>query len=156
MRLPLTIFGFVLLVVASITVVTARGSSKPYTQKDLRDVRNDYALLRPIYLGFRAAYFRNDARSMARYYDREQVVCSQVDQIDRRDSIDPNVNLFQASVGLDNFCNDIESGYAAWQRSHHLRYDKRVVPAFPGDVFKGGDLSLKKIAGFLRHPSALS
>lgn len=89
-------------------------------------------------------------------YRAEQVLCARVDVVDVRDTIDPNANLFQASAGLDNFCNDIESAYAGWERSHHHAYDKRVVPSYPENAFKGSQLSLKQMNMYLRRPAALS
>jgi hypothetical protein len=89
-------------------------------------------------------------------YSREQELCTRVDVVDRRDTIDPNTNLFQASVGLDNFCNDIESSYAGWEKLHHRHYDKRVVPSFPENAFKASILSLEQMNKYLRRPAALS
>ena len=131
-------------------------SSQPYTAQDLSAVKRVYAELLPLYVDFRSAYFHNDGVQMGQDFHVEQRLCKHVDVIDKRDSIDPNVNLFQASAGLDNFCNDIESVYAAWEKDHHLPYDKSIVPAFRLDAFKGSDVALKKLVKYLRNPSALS
>jgi hypothetical protein len=145
----------ILLILTPLAIAASR-SSNPYTSQALRDVKQNYAQLHPVYLRFKASYQRKDALAMADQYRREQIVCAKVDKVDQRDTIDPNTDLFAASAELDNVCNLIESAYAAWEKAHHLKWDKRVTPAFPGDLWSGEDLSLKKMRGYLRHPSALS
>jgi hypothetical protein len=142
--------------VIALVVLTSCGSSRPYTSQDLKDVKSIYASLLPVYLNFRSAYARSDWTQMTLDYRAEQVLCARVDVVDVRDTIDPNANLFQASVGLDNFCNDIESAYAGWEKSYHRAYDKRVVPSYPENAFKGSQLSLKQMNMYLRRPAALS
>jgi len=132
------------------------GSSQPYTSQDLKDVKSIYASLLPVYMDFTRAYGQADAAEMRLAYKREQILCGRVDIVDHRDTIDPNSNLFQASVGLDNMCNDIESAYAGWEKSHHLAYDKRVVPSYPQNAFKSSILSLKLMKQYLRRPAGLS
>ena len=136
--------------------LVACGGKQLYTERDLREVKQTYAVLVPLYLDFRTAYRRGDGHEMVEDYRREQRVCRAVDSIDKRDTIDPNTNLFQVSAGLDNLCNDIESVYAAWEKAHGKPYDKRVIPAFASEAFQGTDKELKDMRKDLRHPSALS
>ena len=152
-NLSLLVVGIAL---AVMSVLSARASAQLYTREDLQQVRQSYAALLPIYIDFRSAFKRNDARSMERDYNQEQLDCRQVDAIDQRDTIDPSTNLFAASSELDNFCNDIETVWAAWEKKHHLPYDKRVIPAFLPDAFVGSDIGLKKMAKAMRDPSGQS
>jgi len=107
-------------------------------------------------VAFKASYLRGDTRDILRGYKQEQAASKTVDAIDKRDSIDPNTKLFQATIGLDNFCNAIESAYTSWAKSRHYPYDKSVPPGVPPDVFVEADKSLPKMPGYFRHPTAYS
>lgn len=131
-------------------------STPLYTAQDLQQVRDSDHTLVPLYKDFRAAFHRRDAAVMQQDFEREQIAARQVDQIDVRDSIDPNTNLFQASAELDNLCNDIEAVWAAWEKAHHMPYDKSIQPALLSEAFQGSDKGLKDLAKWLRHPSSLS
>lgn len=130
--------------------------TQPYTAKDLNGVKVAEATVIPVYLQFKRDYQSNEPVRIEQGYEREQQACRQVDVIDRRDTIDPNVNLFQASAQLDDFCNAIESAYAYWAKKHGLPYDKVVVPGRHQEVFLQSDADLLTIHKYLRHPSALS
>jgi hypothetical protein len=140
----------------ALLLLTSCGASQAYTSQDLTDVKSIYASLLPVYLNFSNAYAQGDWSQMTVNYHREQVICTRVDVVDRRDTIDTNTNLFQASVGLDNFCNDIESAYAGWEKLHRHPYDKRVVPSYPENAFKASILSQQLMKKYLRRPAALS
>jgi hypothetical protein len=143
------------LVLATMLLAGCRGT-QPYTSPDLKQVRAGYVLIKPVYLDFRAAYVRKDKPAIIRAYHRERVVCRVPDEIDKRDTIDPNVQLFQASIVLDNLCNAVESAYAYWAKQHGLPYDKNITPGRESEVFAGSDAGLEKIDGYLRHPASLS
>ncbi len=145
-----------LLTLVAIPLLAGCGSSQPYTQQDLHDVEQAWTVLRPLYTDFRTAFHRGDFQEMTRDYARERAECKHVDAIDQRDTIDPNTNLFQASGGLDGMCNTIESVYAAWEKAHHMRYDKTIVPEFLFEAFKGSNRGLRIMADFLRHPAEYS
>jgi hypothetical protein len=76
-----------------------------------------------------------------------------VDQIDKRDTISPSVNLFVVSEGLDNLCNSIEYAYASWRRDHHLSWDESLNLGPEADLFVNADASLEKMPAELSHPS---
>jgi hypothetical protein len=139
--------------IAMMLLLTACASSQKYTQQDLQQVNHAFSVLRPIYLDFRAAFFRYDFVQMTRYFVARRPACREVDAIDRRDTIDPNTDLFQLSAGLDGMCNDIESVYAAWEKAHHMKYDKSIVPSFLSQAFNGSDRGLRIMAQFQRHPA---
>jgi hypothetical protein len=107
-------------------------------------------------VSFKVAFAHASGPAMGRIFSKEQRVCRQVDSIDRRDSIDPNTNLFQASAALDTLCNDIESAYNTWRSNHGLPYDATIPVAVPGSEFKDGDSDMLKMSQWLRHPAALS
>src|SRR5437588_46403 len=107
----------VFLILLGFTLAGCRGT-QAYTAEDLSQVRSAYAALHPIYVNFKADYVRADRRGILTYFHREQLACKVVDQVDSRDTIDPNVKLFQASIELDNLCNAIESAYAYWASKH--------------------------------------
>jgi hypothetical protein len=130
--------------------------TQTYTAQDLTAVKAAEATIVPVYLQFKQDYGRDNQARIERTYAREQEVCMQVDVIDKRDSIDPNVNLFQASAELDDFCNAIESAYVYWAKRHGLPYDKTIVPGRRQEVFLQSDADLLTIQKYLRHPSALS
>lgn len=132
--------------------LTACASSQPYTQRDLQQVNHAFRVLRPIYLDFRTAFFRGDFAQMTRDFASRRPACKEVDAVDRRDTIDPNTDLFQLSAGMDGMCNDIESVYAAWEKAHHMKYDKSIVLAFLSQAFNGSDRGLRIMAQFQRHP----
>jgi hypothetical protein len=129
--------------------------TQPYTSTDLRQVRQAYAEITPIYNAFKVAYAKNDQPAMNRLFAREQRVCRLVDTIDNRDSIGPNTNLFQASAYLDSFCNDIESAYSGWRQAHGLSYDKSLPKTIPGTYFLDGDYNMTQMARLLKRPAAL-
>lgn len=110
----------------------------------------------PIYRSFKAAYLAQNTAGIRRYYRREQRACHIVDDVDHRDTIDPNVNLFAVSAGLDTLCNDIETAYAQWAKAHGYPYDKSLPPSTPQDVFVDGDASLEKMPDQIKHPAALA
>ncbi|HEX8918112.1 MAG TPA: hypothetical protein VF898_06395 [Chloroflexota bacterium] len=132
-------------------------SSRPYTALDLAQVKAGYHSLLPVYLHYRKAFFAHDFAVMQQEFAAEQVICkTQIDPVDRRDTIDPNTNLFQASGDLDNMCNDVESTYAGYRKLHHMSYDKTINPSFPPESFSGSDKELAAIKKYFKHPSALS
>lgn len=127
-----------------------------YTSQDLQQVHEAYAMLRPTYLAFKQAYETGDKALILKGYAREQRQCRLVDEIDNRDSIDPNTNLFAASVVLDGLCNTIESAYAWWAKNHGYPYNQNLVPDLAALVFVGSDYDLQKIVFYLRHPKSLT
>lgn len=130
--------------------------TQAYTSQDLAGVKTAEATIVPVYRQFRRDYRRDNRAQIQRTYAREQEACKQVDVIDKRDTIDPNVDLFQASAELDDFCNAIESAYVYWAKRHGLPYDKTIVPGRRQEVFLGSDADLKTIGKYMRHPAALS
>lgn len=145
----------VVLVIISISLAGCRGSD-PYTQQDLRQVDQTYAQLHPMYLSFKRAFGAGDTAGILAAFRNEHAPCAVVDQIDNRDTIDPNVALFQASIALDDMCNAIESGYAEWAIQHHKSYPQGIQPLRPEEIFVGADSDLEKINRYLKHPSALA
>ena len=144
-----------LLVLPLLLLLTACSTAtRPYTSLDLKQVRSAYVAIRPIYVNFKAAYLRGDTVGILDGFRREQRACRVVDKVDNRDTINPNTNLFQASIGNDDMCNAIESAYVAWAKAHHYPYNKSVVPGDPEDVFLTSDLDLLKMQAYLRHPAA--
>lgn len=139
----------------ALLAVACRGT-QPYSQTDLVEVKQAYVSVHPTYLAFKRAFQAGNGRDIMRLYRREHAQCRLVDTIDKRDTIDPNVNLYQASITLDDMCNAIESAYVFWAKKHRLPYDKIVVPARPREAFVGSDADLKKIKKYFRHPSALA
>lgn len=135
-----------------LVAVTGCSGTRPYTAQDLRQVRTAAARIVPIYVNFMTAYERSDAAGMIKGYHQEQVACRLEDRVDRRDTIDPNTNLFEASADLDNFCNQIESAYARWAISQHLPYDKTIVPA-GNNPFADSQIALAKLPALLAHPA---
>ena len=144
-----------LLLTPLLLLVACRGT-QAYSLEDLRQVKQAVAELTPTYTSFKTAFEHDQAAGIKKYYRREESQCRLVDEIDNRDTIDPNVNLFQASVGLDFMCDAVESAYVYWAKKHHLPYDKTVTPGRPLEVFVGSDSFLTKMKGYLRHPAALS
>ncbi len=130
--------------------------TQPYTAEDLTGVKVAQATVIPVYLQFKQDYRSNNTSRIEQGYAKEQQACKQVDVIDKRDTIDPNVNLFQASAELDDFCNAIESAYAYWAKKHGLPYDETIVPGRHQEVFLQSDADLLTIQKYLRHPAALS
>ncbi|HLJ68204.1 MAG TPA: hypothetical protein VKX16_12675 [Chloroflexota bacterium] len=136
--------------------LTGCRGTQAYTQQDLQQVRLGYAEIRPTYLAFKQAFQSGDGTGVVKYFRREQSECRIPDVIDNRDSIDPNVNLFQVSIALDDMCNAIESAYVTWAQAHGLPYDRNIVPGRPLNVFIQADTDLKSTARELRHPAALA
>jgi hypothetical protein len=93
---------------------------------------------------------------MTRDFLKEQQICKEVDVVDHRDSIDPNVNLFAVSAGEDNLCNDIEEYYAAWEKSQGLPYDHSTHPGSTVGAFEDLDKYMALLAKQLASPSKLS
>jgi hypothetical protein len=145
-----------LLLLAVLVVLAGCRGTQAYTAEDLSGVKAAEATIVPVYLEFKQEYGRDNQVAIQRTYAQEQQDCKQVDVIDKRDTIDPNVNLFQASAELDDFCNAIESAYVYWAKRHGLPYDKSIVPGRRQEVFLGSDGDLKTINKYLRHPAALS
>lgn len=137
-------------------LLTACASTAPYSRQDLTQVHQAWTEIGPVYKNFKQAYMRNDSTSLSYWYQQEQVDCKLVDQIDTRDTIDPNNKLFLASADVVDMCNDIEGAWAFWRRAHGLSYDKTLVPPSVLYNWKDGDLDVKTIPGLLRHPSALA
>lgn len=131
-------------------------TTRIYTSEDLHDVRAAYATIRPIYLNFKAAYFRHDTAGILSGFHQERQACRIVDRVDNRDTINPNTNLFQASIVLDDMCNAIEGAYVSWARAHHYPYDKTIIPGYAPDVFLTSDLDLLKMPAYMRHPARLA
>lgn len=137
-------------------LLTACRGTQPYATQDLRQVRRAYAQIRPTYTAFEQAYRVGNTTGILTYFRQEQQECKLVDVIDKRDTIDPNINLFFASAALDDMCNAIESAYVTWAPKHGFPYDKSVLPSRPSDVFLGPDLDLTKMSGYLRNPASLA
>ena len=135
-------------------LLTACAGPAPYTQTDLQQVRAVYRTLVPTYASFKSAYLSNNSPEMKSDFRTEQRVCRTVDQIDRRDTISPNVNLFLVSEGLDNLCNSIEYAYATWRHQHHMSYNESLNLGAPADLFVHADASLLLMPSELRHPSS--
>jgi hypothetical protein len=133
--------------------VACRGT-QAYSSTDLQQVRKVYRTVPPIYRAFKAAYFAGNTSLILKEYAREQKACKLVDVIDKRDTIDPNTNLFVASAGLDSLCNDIESAYTGWAIVHHYPHDKSIVPGRAQDAFVDGDTNLEKMPSQMAHPKA--
>lgn len=142
------------LVALALALGGCRGT-EPYISTDLTQVRAGAKTVRPIYVGFRAAFLSGNTRGILSNYRREQRACRLMDTIDARDSIDPNVNLFAASVQLDNMCNAIESAYTYWAQRHGAPYDKGIVAYPPYQVFNAADVGLPLLRHQLRHPAQL-
>lgn len=139
-----------------ILLLVACKGTQAYSKTDLRQVKHGYSTIAPVYLQFHKAYFAGDTRRIVRLYHREQRDCRIVDVVDRRDTIDPNVNLFAVSAGLDDMCNAIESAYAGWAKQHGYPYDKSVELGRPEDVFIQADADWVKMPDQMKHPAALS
>lgn len=146
---------FCLLFTIGVTLTACRGS-EAYSQEDFQQVHQVYAELRPLYESFKRAYLADQASGVLQGYRREHPPCAIVDQIDRRDTIDPNVGLFQVSIALDDMCNAIEAGYAEWAKEHHRPYPKDILPQQPSLIFLGPETDFLKIKRYLRHPAALA
>ncbi len=144
--LPLTLLAVML---------TACTGTQKYSSRDFQQVHQGWAELRVTYPAFRAAFKADDTAGILAWYHRERQQCKLVDEIDNRDSIDPNINLFWASAALDDICNTIETAYTTWARPHGYPYDKNIVPARPAEIFVGMDLEFKEIPKMLRHPDSL-
>jgi malate synthase len=136
-------------------MLAACRGSELYTQQDIQQVEQTYKQLHPIYESFKHAYLSNDTAGILQGYRREHAPCAVVDEIDNRDTIDPNIALFQASIALDDLCNAIESAYADWAIRHHRSYPTNIQPLRRSEVFIGAEADLKKINHQLAHPSAL-
>ena len=139
----------------SLLLLAACRGTQPYTAQDLSQVKQGYNELLPTYLSFKRAYSAGNTAGILKYYYRERIECRTVDQVDNRDTIDPNVNLFQASIGLDNFCNAVESAYVSWAMQNRYPYPKNVIPARPFEAFIVSDKSLGVMPKYMRRPASL-
>ncbi|GAC1324216.1 MAG: hypothetical protein NVSMB22_12770 [Chloroflexota bacterium] len=137
-------------------LLAACASSALYTQQDLVQVRQSWTEIGPVYKNFKRAYMHHDDASLRYWYAQEQTRCKLVDVIDKRDTIDPNIKLFQASADVVDLCNDMEGVWAFWRRAHGLSYDKALLPASLFYNWQDGDLDIKKVPGLLRHPNELA
>jgi hypothetical protein len=146
--------GLILLVL--ILVLAGCRGTQPYSSADLTGVKSAKIALVPLYRQFKRAYRHGNQAEIQRAYAQEREVCKGVDAIDKRDTIDPNVNLFQVSAELDDFCNAIEDAYAFWAKQHGLPYDKSIFLGRRQEVFLQADADLKTIGKYMRHPAALS
>jgi hypothetical protein len=146
---------YLILLVLAPVLAACRGT-QAYTSLDLTQVRTAYAELRPVYVSFRHAFYARDAQSILGNYHLERRDCRMVDQIDQRDTIDPNVNLFFASAELDNMCNSIESAYVTWAKPHHYPLLKGVPSGIPAEIFGGTDQELKEMKKYLARPSSFA
>ena len=133
---------------------SCRGTQS-YSQQDLQDAKRAWSALHPTLLAFEQAYKTGNASVMAIEFRRNENTCKIVDGIDKRDTIDPNVRLFYASITLDDVCNNIESVYALYRQTHHLAYDNSITASRPGAEFLGLDKELSKMPSQLRDPGAL-
>jgi hypothetical protein len=145
---------FVLLTLV-VFIAGCRGT-QPYTAEDLHQVKAAYADIGPLYAGFKKAFAQGDAAGILHGYAQEQSDCRLVDEIDKRDTIDPNTNLFMASAGLDWMCDSIEEAYTYWAKRHGYPYDKHLTTDRPQDIFTGTDKSYVLMNDWLRHPSSLA
>lgn len=127
-----------------------------YSPQDMAQVRAVYAALLPTYVRFEVAYKAGATARILRLYARERRECKAVDVIDARDSIDPNINLFQASATLDGMCNTIDSAYAWWAKTHRRPYNVSLVPDTPANLFVGMIPLLQKVPLQLKYPDALT
>jgi hypothetical protein len=130
--------------------------TQSFTQQDLSDVKQAWNALNPTMQAFRQGYKTGNASTIQGAFRQNEIYCKIVDGVDKRDTIDPNVNLFQASIALDDICNNIESVYVEWEKAHGLPYDTTIVPSRPGDEFLGLDKEMKKVPNYLRNPGSLS
>ena len=145
-----------LLPIGLIVLLAGCRGTQAYTQEDLRQVTQAYAEIVPTYQAFKRDFQTGNGAGIQTYFRREQRECKVEDIVDNRDTIDPNVNLFAVSVGLDDMCNAIESAYVTWAMAHGLPYDRTIVPGRPIDVFIAADTDYKKMPKQLRHPAALA
>jgi hypothetical protein len=141
------------LVLLALVVLAGCAGSQPYSALDLKQVRQAYAAVRPVYWAFRAAYIANNYPAMKRLFAQEQRACHIEDVVDKRDTIDPNVNLYQASSQVNSFCNDIETAYAAYRKAHAMPYDELVNETLPGTYFEDGDYNMQIIGRYLGNPA---
>lgn len=112
--------------------------------------------LRPLYVDFKRAFFAGDGPRIMADFRKEQKDCKVLDQVDARDTIDPNVGLFYASSSLDDWCNAIETATASWQHAHHMKYDHTMVLIRPQEIFLGTDAEYSKIKRWLKYPARLA
>lgn len=137
-------------------VLAACRGTQPYTSLDLSQVRTGYAEIKPTYLAFKHAFITNDSHGIRANYRVEQRQCKLVDEIDKRDTIDPNVNLFFASIELDSFCNAIEMAYVDWAKANGYSFPKDIPPSRKDEIWGGTDKELKKMRKYLAHPGSLA
>lgn len=126
-----------------------------YTQEDLHQVNQGWNELYPTYRAFETAYKVGNTNGILTQFARLEQECKIPDQIDKRDTIDPNIKLFEASVALDDMCDTVESAYVTWAKPHGYPYDKTVLPSRPSEVFIGTDVEVKGVPKLLAHPSEL-
>ncbi len=156
MRQPVEYPAMRLLLLGVLVILLAGcQGSQLYTQQDLSQVHQGWNEIFPTYRAFETAYKANDTRGILTQFARIEKECKIPDEIDKRDSIDPNIKLFEASVALDDMCDTVESAYVTWAKPHGYPYDKTVVPSLPADVFIGTDVEVKGVPKLLAHPADL-
>ena len=146
----------VLLLLPLLAVLAACRGTQAYTAEDLAQVKEAYNNIPPIYIAFKRVYYGGDTAGILAEYHKAQAACRVEDAVDKRDTIDPNTNLFAASSGLDSLCNDMDSAYVQWAKQHHYPYDKSIVPGRREDVFVDGDANLLKMPKQMEHPAAFA
>lgn len=146
--------GFLAIVLTGL-FLTGCASKQAYAAQDFQQVKAAWTSLKPVYLQFRSAFTADRTTGILRAYHRERRICLLVDAIDRRDSIDPNTRLFQASSNLDVLCNTIESVENMWAKKTGYPYDKRLPLADP-PYFVYTDAVLLQMPFLLKHPAAPS
>ncbi|MGI8969022.1 MAG: hypothetical protein ACR2GA_07970 [Chloroflexota bacterium] len=147
------VFAFIVLLVA----LAGCAGTQPYSQRDFHQVTTAFHQLVPAWWGYEQAYKRHDTAGILRNFHVEQHVCyTLVDEVDHRDTIDPNVNLFHASASLDNICNSIEELYRTWAQKNGYPFNKHIPPALPAQTFLGQNKELPIMTKQMRHPSALT
>jgi hypothetical protein len=137
----------------ALALLAGCAGSQPYSAVDLKQVRQAYAAIAPVYWSFRKAYVDNNFPAMKRLVRQERSVCHLATVVDKRDTIDPNVNLYLASSYLDSFCNDIETAYNAWRKAHGMSYDDSLPSTLAGTYFEDGDYNIQEIGPLLRNPA---
>lgn len=141
------------LALLALALLAGCAGSQPYSALDLKQVRQSYATIAPIYWAFRKAYIANNFPAMKRLHAKERAACHLEHVVDNRDTIDPNVNLYLASSQIDSFCNDMETAYSEWRKAHGMTYDESLPSTLAGTYFEDGDYNMQEIGRLLRHPA---
>lgn len=143
--------AFPLLIIPLILLSACRGTYA-YTHLDLVQTWEEYHHIVPIYRQFHTVYLADNGSEIQDLHRREVAACQINYAVDKRDTIDPSTNLWQASVTLDDLCNAMDSAYAYWAEKHHLPYDNQLYAAPPDQVFQQSDLELQMLWKELLHP----